>query len=630
MRRHHLLLIFALALALRCYGLLSPLLDTHSWRQADTAAIARNFVTSHYQLSHPQIDWGGTTEGYVESEFPLYTGALALLFGAFGPHAWLGRLLTALISALTPLALYALVLAAGGQRRVAIYAALAMCVLPFPVYFGRTVMPDSLMLLLATLALWAFCRWLRAPSPARFALALALAALAPLAKTPNLLILAAPLAALVLDARPWRRWPQLLLYGLCFAAPVLLWTRHAATLPADARFSFGIGEKLFDRALLADSQFYITVMRWAVEDVATWAGAALAAAGALASLRARRWAAALPLAWLAGVALFLLVGAAGVIGQEYYVLPLAPPLAWLAALGLDAAQRWLAVRWRVAALALPVVALAAVVALSATRIAPMYRTADLYGQLGRRLDAALPQGARVGVIAPAVSELLYYAQRKGWRLDPGVIVPGGLASLGPDLGVRYVLITDPWLSERREQLAADLRSFRRIPVGPYALLLDLQQPGYAGEFEMAWDTGHVVEPPFLDLWRDMGGAAELGQPLSDALETGEGRVQYFERLVLLRHKGRTRFAPAGRWLLAARGQAQQPSAAASAFADAQRRYGLGDALGPVADGVQIFENGALQQAADGSVSFAPLGRWLLDARGLSEDAQLELSRAARH
>src|SRR5439155_1738759 len=83
---------------------------------------------------------------------------------------------------------------------------------------------------------------------------------------------------------------------------------------------------------------------------------------------------------------------------------------------------------------------AAGAALSLVRVAPLYRTTDFYRTLGRRVDLALPAGARVGVIAPAVSEILYYGGRQGWRLDPGVIVPGGLASLRPDLGVRYLLI----------------------------------------------------------------------------------------------------------------------------------------------------------------------------------------------
>ncbi|HEX5690099.1 MAG TPA: glycosyltransferase family 39 protein, partial [Roseiflexaceae bacterium] len=176
-----------LALASRCYLLTAPLLDYHSWRQADTAAIARNYTTNGYQWLFPQVDWGGQTPGYVESEFPLYSFTLALLYGVFGAQAWVGRLLTALAGAVAVGALYELVRSAGGNRRAALYAGLALALMPFPLYFGRTVMPDTWMLATAILALWSFQRWLKHPSAASYAMALVWGAIAPLAKTPNLL-----------------------------------------------------------------------------------------------------------------------------------------------------------------------------------------------------------------------------------------------------------------------------------------------------------------------------------------------------------------------------------------------------------------------------------------------------------
>lgn len=628
--------LFAFALALRCYGLFAPLLDAHSWRQADTAAIARNFVASGMRFSHPQVDWGGATAGYVESEFPLYTGALAVLFRAFGSHDWPGRLLTALFGAAAPLAIYSLVREQNPisvfQRRAALYAALALCVMPFPLYFGRTVMPDTLMLLTATLAIWTFQRW--ATSQERqmwaFVLALVCGALAPLAKTPNLVIVAVPLAYLTFTHRLWRRWPQLLLYAACFVLPVLLWTRHAATLPEDPRLSFGIGEKLLDTRLLIDPQFYLLVGRWAAENVLTWAGAVLCVVGCAALMQAApqqgRY---LALVWLAGVVAFLLLGAAGVVGQDYYLLPLAGPGAWLIGLGIAQAQAWVAPRWRRVGVGVPVAALLLIAALSLVRIAPMYAVADFYGQLGQRVDLALPAGQRVGVVAPAVSEILYYGNRKGWRLDPGVLVPGGLASLGPDLGVRYVLIADPWLSERRDLLAAELQTFRRVPVGPYALLLDLQQPGFQTDFELVWETGHVIEGAFLAKWRALGGVDTMGFPISDALPAAAGNTQYFERVVLRETGDDVVVASAGRELLELRGQAPQLAPVTGAFDQAWDAAGgeamLGAAITPVVDGVQFFENGALEQQADGSIHPGAVGRWLLDARGLSEEAQISMS-----
>jgi hypothetical protein len=393
----------------------------------------------------------------------------------------------------------------------------------------------------------------------------------------------------------------------------------------------------------------------------------------------------LPHAWLLGVILFLVAGAAGVVGQDYYILPLAAPAAWLVGIGLDRAQALLATWWgnrrtgepgrrgdpgdrldrgqsgeqgsaEVGAILasargaggraipwaarhytalLPVLAFVLLATWSFWRIGRLYQTADFYQTLGQRLDLALPPGARIGVIAPAVSEILYYGRRKGWRLDPGVIVPGGLASLGPDLGVRYVLIADPWLTERRPVLEAALREYRRLPVGPYALLLDLAQPGITQPFALAWETGHIVEEPFLSAWQAAGGVAGLGYPLSDALDGPEGVSQFFEREVLVRDGTGARRAPTGRLLLAAQGLEPTPAQVSGDFRTAWEAaggtMGLGDALSPVimrpGVSVQYFEYGTLEALPGAPPTRGACGRQLLEARGFSEEWQIEQARS---
>ena len=732
--------LVALALALRCHGLTAPLLDYHSWRQADTAAIARNYAANGYRLLYPQVDWGGLTPGYVESEFPLYTYTLALLYGIVGIHEWLGRLLTALAGAASVAALYGLLRSSADphdasgagedetrrsvSRRTApaLYAGLALALMPFPIYFGRTVMPDTWMLLAAILAIWTFRRWLERPSAGRYAVALLCGALAPLAKTPNLLIVAVPLAYMLfvdwaMRGRAADGWSQsglrvgaLVVYGLCFVLPSLLWLGHARSLPLDPRLSFGIGEKLFDARLLLDLQFYLLLARWSLDYVITLAGLPFFLVGLVSRtenreprtktqnkacpaprqareprrqkeqshhrLRITNYGQRttdyglpifplLPHFWLLGVFLFFFVGAHGVVGQDYYILPLAGPAAWFIGVGLERAQRFLEKRLRlrrrdrrdrgeleglnakispistISALSgvslswfAPALGLAALAVLSFLQIAPLYRTTDFYQTLGRRVDLALPAGARVGAIAPAVSEIFYYGARKGWRLDPGVLVPGGLASLPPDLGVRYVLVADPALTERRDVLLDALRQYRRIPIGPYALLLDLASPGLQRPAEMAWETGHLVEEPFLSYWRAAGGAERIGYPLSDALDGPEGRAQYFERELLRQENNRVERLPVGRLLLESQGRAPQPTEVAGPFRAAWQRAGgergLGAALSPSLDEggaqVQYFEFGMLEAPQGSTATVGAAGRRLLEARGLTEERQIELLR----
>lgn len=90
-----LVLILAAGLGLRLIQIDGPPIDQQAWRQADTAAMARNFLEEGLDLLHPRVDWRGA--GPLSAL--LSTGA-ALLLHAFlrrlFPDPWVGRLGAAL------------------------------------------------------------------------------------------------------------------------------------------------------------------------------------------------------------------------------------------------------------------------------------------------------------------------------------------------------------------------------------------------------------------------------------------------------------------------------------------------------------------------------------------------------
>ena len=49
-------IILIVAFTFRLYKINIPLADLHSWRQADTAAVSRNFVKNGIDLFHPIYD----------------------------------------------------------------------------------------------------------------------------------------------------------------------------------------------------------------------------------------------------------------------------------------------------------------------------------------------------------------------------------------------------------------------------------------------------------------------------------------------------------------------------------------------------------------------------------------------
>ena len=97
---HSLILAGALVagFAARIASFKSPLLDHHSWRQADTAAIARNFHRERFNPFYPQVDQRGAQQsGYVETGLELFAFTVAALSKLAGFHHETGRVLNSLL-----------------------------------------------------------------------------------------------------------------------------------------------------------------------------------------------------------------------------------------------------------------------------------------------------------------------------------------------------------------------------------------------------------------------------------------------------------------------------------------------------------------------------------------------------
>jgi len=74
-----LLLVFVLGFAVRLYRFNGPVADWHSWRQADTSSVSRNFVNNGFDVLYPtfqdlsNVPSGlDNPNGYRFVEFPIY------------------------------------------------------------------------------------------------------------------------------------------------------------------------------------------------------------------------------------------------------------------------------------------------------------------------------------------------------------------------------------------------------------------------------------------------------------------------------------------------------------------------------------------------------------------------------
>ena len=199
-------IIVILAFAMRLYKIDNPVADWHSWRQADTAAVGRNFARNGFDLMHPRYDDLGSNQtghdnpqGYRFVEFPFYSATFGAIY-RYMPILSLevyARATTAFFSLLIIAALYYLVLAEE-NRIAAFFAALIYAAMPFFVYYSRVILPETTALALMFggiffLYLWHKKKETDVSSVVYFVLSIALVALSLLTKPTTIFYLLAPL-----------------------------------------------------------------------------------------------------------------------------------------------------------------------------------------------------------------------------------------------------------------------------------------------------------------------------------------------------------------------------------------------------------------------------------------------------
>lgn len=145
-------IILLIALTVRLYDVTKPLTDFHSWRQADTAAVGRNFVRNGFNLLKPQYDdlspiqtGHDNPQGLRFVEFPLYNATFAGLYKIlpiYEVHVW-GRLVT-IWSSLILLAIIYYFLRREADQKAAIAGSLSFALFPFIIYYTRVVLPETM------------------------------------------------------------------------------------------------------------------------------------------------------------------------------------------------------------------------------------------------------------------------------------------------------------------------------------------------------------------------------------------------------------------------------------------------------------------------------------------------------
>lgn len=224
--------IIFLGFLVRTYRVNNPIADWHSWRQADTASVARFFADSGFDLLHPRYhDISSVATGYNNPqgfryvEFPIYNAIHAFLyknFGGFSFDAW-GRL-TSIISSLISVIFVYLI----GRRFLGtsggLVAAAIFTFLPFNIFFSRVVLPEPLAVTAILSSLWFFILWIDRQKFWQLILSAVLFTLA-LSVKPYTVFWAVPMTYLVLAKFGLKAFfnPRLFIFLAAALIPFFLW-----------------------------------------------------------------------------------------------------------------------------------------------------------------------------------------------------------------------------------------------------------------------------------------------------------------------------------------------------------------------------------------------------------------------
>lgn len=418
--------ILLAAFLVRLHGFSNPIADWHSWRQADTSAVSRHFVQHGYDLFHPRFDdlsnipsGVDNPEGYRFVEFPLYNlmqAGLFDLFGLFTIEEW-GRVVTIFFSVAAVYFLYRIVKFHSNET-IALLSSIFYAFLPFSIYYGRVILPDTAMVSTALGGIFFFELWLRADKNAKkkwLSLLLSFVFFASsLLLKPYAVFFALPLIAIAYEhfgLKVFKQW-VLYLFAVLAVMPLIWWRQYMLAFPE----GIPANDWLFNGNGI---RFRPAFFRWMgyerlVKLLTGYVGTVFVLLGGVTLLKQKSWL--VFSSFLVSSIVYVCIFATGNVQHDYYQIVILPSVAM--AMGLGAALLWnLPKRFGGEMVGRTVVVLGMVLSFFFSwKIVEGYFWINnpVMVKVGKELDNSLPKEALV--VAPYMGDtsFLYQINRKGW------------------------------------------------------------------------------------------------------------------------------------------------------------------------------------------------------------------------
>lgn len=431
------IVLFSGGFFVRLYKFSNPIADWHSWRQSDTSAVSRFFVTEGYNFLYPKyydvsnIQTGHQNpKGYRFVEFPIYNFFQAFLFNSVHMltlEEW-GRVVSITASLSTALFLFLLLRKYNGL--VAAYsAAFFYLFLPFSIYYGRAILPDTTMVASSFAGIYFFDRYLSSSGVKSKGIFFLLAALFSLAS-----LLLKPFAAFYLFVQLYmvvqkykfsllKKW-DLYLYPVIVVLPLVAWRMWLSHFPEGVPASLWLLNG--DNIRFKGAFFYWIFGERVSKLILGYFGAFFVLLGILKHEKEKNYF--LSLSFLAAAVLYITIVAKGNVQHDYYQIVILPVLCLLAGRGVSYLLALKGVN-KVVGVTISSVVIFLTFSLSWFYVRDFFNiNNEAVVTAGKKADEVLPKNAKV--IAPYGGDttFLYYINRQGW---PALVdTPENLKKLG--------------------------------------------------------------------------------------------------------------------------------------------------------------------------------------------------------
>lgn len=423
-----LICIAVLAFVLRMYKINTPLLDWHSWRQADTASVTREYVQKTLNPLYPtyhdlsSIPSGkDNPNGFRMVEFPIYNILVASLIKAVPslPLVPTSRVISALFSIGTLVSLFFLARSYYGKK-VGYLTAFFFAVIPYSIFYSRVILPEPIMVFFSTLSITTFRLYIKKPKAITYWTSFLTLAVALLLK-PFVIFLIPVYSVMILEERKLKdaiKDFRLYFYAIFSMIPFILWRNWILNFPEGIPSS----DWLFNGNGI---RFRPAWVRWLGYERLTklilgYVGIVLLPISFFNELKNKKFF--IP-AWWLGIALYFTVIATGNVQHDYYQVIVTPIIALTLGKAVVVIDKYLNKKFNaLVSMGVISILITAMLVLSYQQVKGYYNiNHPEYAKAGQVADAILPKDAKV--IAPQYggdTAYLFQINRPGWPFGTNI------------------------------------------------------------------------------------------------------------------------------------------------------------------------------------------------------------------